>query len=93
MIRDLRGVIEREDAEIGVFLTLTPPKKTMIAEAAAAGQCEVDGFDPVPRIQIVTIEDALELRDRAVRLPLRRADTFKAAAREEDSTAQGKLDI
>ncbi len=93
MIRDLRGVIEREDAEIGVFLTLTPPKKTMVAEAAAAGQCEVDGFDPVPRIQIVTIEDALELRDRAVRLPLRRADTFKAAAREEDSTAQGKLDI
>lgn len=31
MIRDLRGTIERERAEIGVFLTLTPPKKTMVA--------------------------------------------------------------
>lgn len=93
MIRDLRGVIEREGAEIGIFLTLAEPKKTMVAEAAAAGQCEIDGFDPVPRIQIVTIEDALEWRDRAVRLPLRRADTYKKAAREEDRTAQGKLDL
>jgi hypothetical protein len=78
MIRDLRGVIEREGAEIGIFLTLTPPKQTMIAEAAAAGQFEVEGFAPVPRIQIVTVEEAMALRDRAVRLPLRRDDA-KAA--------------
>jgi len=93
MIRDLRGVVEREAVGIGIFLTLTPPKKTMIAEAAAAGQFEMDGFHPVPRIQIVTIEDALELRDRAVRLPARRDDAFKKAAREEDTRAQGKLDL
>ena len=93
MIRDLRGVIEREGAEIGIFLTLTPPKKTMISEAAAAGQFEMDGFHPVPRIQIVSIEDALELRDRAVRLPARRDDAFKKAAVEEDKRAQGKLDL
>jgi site-specific DNA-methyltransferase (adenine-specific) len=92
-IRDLRGVIERERAEIGVFLTLTPPKKTMVAEAAAAGQFEMEGFHPVPRIQIVSIEDALELRDRAVRLPARRDDTFKKAAREVDTKSQGKLDL
>ena len=42
---------------------------------------------------IVTIEDALELRDRAIRLPLRRSDTFKTAAREEDKGAQGSLDL
>ncbi len=65
----------------------------MIAEAAAAGQFEMDGFNPVPRIQIVTIEDALDLRDRAVRLPARRDDAFKKAAREVDKTAQGRLDI
>ncbi|WP_135501707.1 site-specific DNA-methyltransferase [Roseovarius aestuariivivens] len=93
MIRDLRGVIEREKAEIGIFLTLTEPKKTMVAEAAAAGQFQMEGFEPVPRIQIVTIEEALNLRDRAVRLPARRDDTFKKAAREEDRTAQGKLDL
>lgn len=93
MIRDLRGVIEREKADIGIFLSLTEPKRTMISEAAAAGQFEMEGFDPVPRIQIVTIEEALDLRDRAVRLPARRDDAFKRAAREEDKGAQGKLDI
>lgn len=93
MIRDLVGTIQREKAEIGVFLTLTPPTKPMVAEAAAAGQYEEDGFAPVPRLQIVTIEEALQLRDRAVRLPARRDDTFKRAAREEDGKAQGQLDL
>jgi len=93
MIRDLRGVIEREQAEIGVFLTPNEPKKTMIAEAAAAGQYHMEGFAPVPRIQIVTIEDALRLRDRAVQLPLRRDDAFKKAAREQDKRAQGRFDL
>lgn len=90
MIRDLRGVIEREGAGIGVFLTLAEPSKPMITEAAGAGQFELTGFAPVPRIQIVTIEQALELRDRAVRLPARRDDTFKKAKRE-DTAKQGDL--
>jgi site-specific DNA-methyltransferase (adenine-specific) len=93
MIRDLRGVIEREGAGIGVFLTLTEPSKPMVTEAAGAGQYEMPGFAPVPRIQIVTIEEALKLRDRALRLPARRDDTFKRAAREEDRGAQGALDL
>ncbi len=93
MIRDLRGVIEREKAEIGVFLTLTPPKATMTAEAAAAGLHEMEGFAPVPRLQIVTIEEALALRDRAVKLPARRDDVFKRAAREEAPERQGRLEL
>jgi site-specific DNA-methyltransferase (adenine-specific) len=93
MIRDLRGVIEREGAEIGVFLTLTEPKKTMIAEAAAAGQFAMEGFEPVPRLQIVTIEEALRLRDRAVQVPARRDDAFKRAPREEGQGRQGRLDL
>ncbi len=93
MIRDLRGVIEREGAAIGVFLTLTEPSKPMIVEAAGAGQFELPGFAPVPRIQIVSIEQALALRDRAVRLPARRDDGFKRAAREEDKGAQGALEF
>ena len=93
MIRDLRGVIEREGAGIGIFLTLTEPTQPMKAEAAGAGQFTLDGFEPVPRIQIVTIEEAINLRDRALRLPARRDDTFKKAAREADTKAQGKLDL
>lgn len=92
MIRDLRGTIERERADIGIFLTLTPPTKPMITEAAAAGQFEMDGFSPVPRIQIVSIEEALQLRDRAVRLPARRDDAFKKA-RREDRGDQASLDL
>lgn len=93
MIRDLRGVIEREGAGIGVFLTLAPPSRPMLTEAAGAGQYELPGFQPVPRIQIVTIEEAMTLRDRAVRLPARRDDAFKKAGREEDTKAQGRLDL
>ena len=65
----------------------------MVAEAAAAGHHEMEGFEPVPRLQIVTVEEALRLRDRAVRLPARRDDTFRKAAREEDSRRQGTLDL
>jgi site-specific DNA-methyltransferase (adenine-specific) len=93
MIRDLRGVLDREQAQVGVFLTLTEPTRPMIAEAAGAGQSELPGFAPVPRIQIVTIEQALALRDRAVRLPARRDDAFRKAAKEEDRGAQGALDL
>lgn len=92
-IARLRGAMERHRAQIGVFLTLDPPNKGMVAEAAAAGFHEEEGFTPVPRLQIVTVEEALQLRDRAVRLPARRDDAFKRAAREEDRGAQGSLDI
>lgn len=88
-IRDLRGAIEREGAAIGVFLTLTEPSRPMITEAAGAGQYTLPGTDlSVPRIQIVTTEQAMELRDRAVRVPLVQA-SHKRAAREEDGGKQG----
>lgn len=93
MIRDLRGVIERERAGIGVFLTLTPPTRPMTAEAAAAGVHEEPGFAPVPRIQIVTVEKAMRLRDRAVALPARRDDAFGRAAWEKAPARQGRLDL
>lgn len=92
MIGDLKGVMDRQKADLAVFLTLTPPTKPMEAEAASAGQVEVDGI-AVPRVQIVTIEEAMRLRDRAVRLPLRRGDAFRAAPREEDRARQGRLDL
>ena len=92
MIRDLRGVIEREGAGIGVFLTLTPPTRPMITEAAGAGLCQLSGWNSVPRIQIVTIQDAMRLRDRAVHLPNRTA-SFKATARDEVIGRQKSLDL
>ena len=64
----------------------------MITEAEGAGQHVPEAGDPVPRIQIVTIEQAMALHHRAVQLPLR-YDNFKKAAKEADTTAQGALDI
>jgi site-specific DNA-methyltransferase (adenine-specific) len=92
MIRDLRGVIEREGADIGIFLTLTEPSRPMMTEAAGAGQAQVRGFGAVPRIQIVTIDAAMRLRDRAVRLPAR-LESLKRAVREEDGTRQQAMDF
>jgi site-specific DNA-methyltransferase (adenine-specific) len=92
-IDQLRAVVDRERAQIGVFLTLEPPTKPMLAEAAAAGRYAPPGFEgDVPKVQIVTIEEAMRLRDRAVQVPLRRSDVFRKAAREEGGR-QGALDL
>lgn len=56
-IDQLKAVVDRERAQIGVFLTFEEPTKPMVAEAAGAGQYAAEGFEnPVPKIQIVTIE-------------------------------------
>lgn len=58
MIRDLRGTIEREDAEMGVLVTLTPPTRGMIGEAAGSGYVNT-AHGRKPRVQIATVEDLL----------------------------------
>lgn len=61
MIRELAHIIDRERAPIGVFLTLAPPTRAMREEAVAAGFYET-AYGRCGRIQILTIEDALEGR-------------------------------
>ena len=60
-VRDLRGVIEREGAAIGVFITLEEPTAAMRKEAADAGfwQTRAVAGTKHPRLQILTIEDLL----------------------------------
>lgn len=59
-IRDLRGVIEREDnAEMGGFLSLQEPSKAMREEASRAGMYEYGGVN-YPRLQLLTVRDILE---------------------------------
>ena len=93
MVRSLDAVVTAQGAQVGVLLILEPPTKPMADWAKQAGLCDVPGFAPVPRLQIVTIEEAMRLRDRAVVLPARRDDTFKRAAKEVDKRAQGALDL
>ncbi|MGR3503613.1 DNA methyltransferase [Pseudaestuariivita sp.] len=93
MIRELDAVVTREKADLGVFLTLEPPTRNMVAEARGMGTLDVEGFDPRARIQIVTIEDAIARGPASIDAPLRHGDTYKAAPAEKDSGAQGALDL
>lgn len=89
-IHKLKSVIEREKALVGLFVTLEPPTKPMVAEAAAAGFAET-AFGRIPRIQILTIQGLLEFREFA-RLPAVDASAFRKAPKEK-STDQGALDL
>lgn len=57
-VRDLRGVIEREKAEIGVLITLEEATKPMLTEAAAADFYK-SSWGNHPRLQILTIAELL----------------------------------
>ena len=61
MIATLKGDMARENAEIGLFITLEAPTRPMIQEAAAAGIYTPGQFPnhDYPRVQILTIEDLL----------------------------------
>ncbi len=59
-VRDLRGTVEREQAAIGVFITLEKPSRDMESEAAQAGFYHAPGWNrDYPRLQILTIDDLL----------------------------------
>lgn len=58
-VRDLRGVIEREKAEIGVLISFEEPTAGMRGEAAEAGFYE-SPWGKDPRIQLRTIRELLE---------------------------------
>jgi DNA modification methylase len=60
MIRDLGHVIEREKADIGIFLTLEEPTRPMLEEAAQKGFYHSPLGRDYPRIQILTIGDTFQ---------------------------------
>lgn len=56
MIRDFGRVLDREDAELGLFICLHRPTREMAKEAATMGLADIVHGD-IPRLQIVAIED------------------------------------
>lgn len=63
-IRDLRGVIEREEAQVGVFITLQEPTSGMRKEALEAGYYKSPGWNRAyARLQTLTIKELLEGKD------------------------------
>ena len=88
-IRDLNGTIQREDAAIGIFITLESPSRDMQKEAVAAGFYHSDGWNKdYPKLQILTIADLLSGVD--VKLPpatitFKQAEKVKATAKSKQS--------
>ena len=61
MIATLKGDMEREKAEIGLFITLNEPTRPMQQEAASAGFYTPEHYPDhnYPRLQILTVADVL----------------------------------
>lgn len=77
-VRDLRGVIDREKAEIGVLLTMQESTQPMRTEASGAGFYQ-SPWGKHPRLQILTVADLMEGK-RVDMPPLRQVNvTFKQA--------------
>jgi hypothetical protein len=81
-VRDLRGVIEREKASIGVLIALNKPTKKMLTEAASAGVYHSRWWNKDhPRLQIITIAELL--KGNGIDMPpvKHTSTTFKKAPR------------
>jgi DNA modification methylase len=91
MIRDLKGVLDREKAQIGLFVTLAEPTKPMVVEAAAAGFYESPHHGQFPRLQILTIEGLMNGTQRPLYPDMSGGLTFKKAAREKKKGKQEGL--
>ena len=105
MVRDLRGVMEREKAEAGLFITLAEPTAPMKAEAAKAGffDSPFGGHDSPgkprrhPRMQVMTIESLLtgakpDLPPLAIEASFRRAEREDRSEQDQGSLLTGMAD-
>jgi site-specific DNA-methyltransferase (adenine-specific) len=87
-VRDLRGAVEREEAAIGVFVTLEEPTKDMVTEAVSAGYYHSNLWQKdYPRVQILTIESLLD--GKGIDMPpYSSSQTFKQAEKVKKSTGK-----
>lgn len=85
-VRDLRGVIEREKAEVGVLISLEPATKPMEKEAASAGFYDSPFGKKYPRLQLVTVGELLASKE--IEYPRTLDVTFKRAPRARAAAAK-----
>jgi site-specific DNA-methyltransferase (adenine-specific) len=91
MVKDLIATVAREDARIGLFVTLAAPTRAMRTEAVTAGFYETPMGQKVPKIQILTIEELLE-QGRKPEIPLIDPSAFRKAPKEDTGrTRQERL--
>lgn len=78
----LKGDIEREDAPMGILITLKDPTSEMKREVALAGEYKYTEATSFPRIQILSIKDWFE--DKRVLIPSDKVSPFKKAEPKSD---------
>jgi len=93
MIDALKGVVERENAQIGTFITLQEPTKPMQKEALSAGFYKSPSGKLYPKVQILIIEDLIDGNKNIERPPKVAINdvTFKKAKRHYKKGEQGEL--
>lgn len=92
LIRDLRGVVEREGSQIGIFITLEESTKPMRTEAVSSGYYKSPLGHNYPKIQILTVKELLE--GKRISRPLEATGidaTFRKAERHKEEGKQKEM--
>lgn len=90
-VRDLKGVLDREKAAIGVLIAMQKPTSAMKTEAATAGFYESAYADKkYPRVQLLTVQELLN--GKKIEMPpiKQLSVTFKAAPKAKGKHAEQK---
>jgi hypothetical protein len=91
-VRDLRGVLDREKAAIGVLISLQPPTREMQTEATSAGFYEHKmNRQKYPRIQLRTVRELMD--GKGIERPSNVAamdETFKKAPESKKKHGEQK---
>ena len=93
-IRELKSVVETQEAVIGVFITLNPPTQPMVKEAATAGRFQWlhVAHTTYPKIQIRTIDELLA--GHGIEYPQTPIDvTFRRAERAVPQSRQIEIEV
>lgn len=94
-IATLKGDVEREKAEAGIFITLEEPTKPMISEAVDAGSfmTALTGKMEFPKIQIITVKELL--RGKIPNLPQGLVENYHKEAKpvEIEEGQTNKMDL
>lgn len=90
-VHELRGVIDRERADIGVLISMKRPTRPMREEAATAGFYE-SPWGKHPRIQLITVEDllggrAIDYPKAAANVTVQRAPRYRKPRADQQELA------
>jgi DNA modification methylase len=88
-IRDLKGVLEREKAAIGVLISMQEPTSAMKTEAVTAGFYESTSWNKkYPKVQLLTVEELLD--GKKIEMPpiKQLSVTFKTAPKAKNKKSE-----